>query len=120
MRPNPDGSFEISPKEKVTVTVKKSLRPYLASFSDLDCTNWDSKTKPDELTEVRTFIGPEKVCSWCKFVIFFDFLKDGQGKYDPNDKYTVVITGENDPPAQDIIHPPPPKDHTYRFHVSNP
>jgi hypothetical protein len=32
MRPNPDGSFEVSPSETITITVEKTLPPYLALF----------------------------------------------------------------------------------------
>ena len=120
MRPNPDGSFEVSPSETITVTVSKTLSPYLASFSDLDCGPWTSATKPTPLTEVRTFKAPGTVCSWCRFAIVFDFLKDKSGNYDPSDKYTVTIQGETGPPATDTVHPPPLKTKNYRFHVSNP
>lgn len=115
MRLNPDGSFEVSPSEKVTVTVAKTLAPYLATFSDLDCGPWTSVSKPTELTEVRTFKAPATVCSWCTFAIVFDFLKDEDGNYDPSDKYTVVIEGESGPPGGDVVHPPPPKAKNYRF-----
>ena len=106
MRSNPDGSFEVSPGEKITITVTKTLPPNLASFSDLDCGPWASTTKPTPLTEIRTFTAPSTVCTWCGFAIVFDFLKDGSGNYDPSDKYTVTIQGETGPAVTDTVHPP--------------
>lgn len=120
MRSNADGSFEVSPNEKITVTTTKRLSPYLASFSDLDSGPWTSATKPTPLKEIRMFTAPGTVCSWCRFAIVFDFVKDSSGNYDPSDKYTVTIQGEIGSPATDSVHPPPPKAKNYRFHVSNP
>lgn len=120
MRPNPDGSFEVSPSENITVTVTKSLYPYLATISDLDCECWASANKPDELTEVRAFTASATICTWCTFAIVFDFLKDSEGNYGASDNYTVLIKGDSGPAGQDVVHPPPPKTRTYRFHVSKP
>src|SRR5438094_9775608 len=107
MRSNPDGSFEVSPSETITVTVTKTLSPYLASFSDLDCGPWTSITKPSPLTEVRTFTAPATVSSWCRFAIVLECLKDASRTYDPSDKYIASIQGETAPPATATVPAPP-------------
>jgi len=120
MKQNDDGTFEIAPKERICIKVTKTQAPYLATFSDPDCTPWSSVTTPDPLTGIRCFIAPTTVCTWCFIEIVFEFVKNDQGNYDPSDKYIVVISGESGPPSGDTVAPPPPQGRPYRFHVSNP
>jgi|SRR6266850_3084910 len=114
----PSGDLEVASSEEVTVKVVKSKKPYAASISDLIGATWETTSRPDDLTEVRTFHAPTAPKSKVFCTIEFDFAPDAEGAFDPEDKYTVEIKGK---PAEDTrkstVVPPPPASRTFTFVV---
>src|SRR5712692_4509426 len=94
----PSGDLEVAAGEEITVKVVKSQRPYAASISNLIGATWESTSRPDDLTEVRTFHAPAAAASRVFCTIDFDFPPDAEGASDAEDKYTVEIKGK---PAED-------------------
>jgi hypothetical protein len=118
MRILPSGNLEVTASEEITVKVVKSIKPYAASISDLIGATWETTSRPDDLTEVRTFQAPTAPGSKVFCTIVFDFAPDAEGAFDPRDKYTVEIIGN---PAEDTrtstIVPPPIVSRTFIFVV---
>lgn len=104
----PSGDLEVAPNEEITVKVAKSTKPFAARISELIGAKWETTSRPDDLTEVRTFHAPTAPKSKVFCTIVFDFTPDAKGAFDPKDKYTVEIKGD---PSEDTrtstIVPPP-------------
>jgi hypothetical protein len=115
------GDLGVAASEKITVKVTKSMDPYVAPFSDLIGSAWATTTRPNNLTEVRTFQAPAAPGSEASFTLVFDFAPDQEGGFDPADKYVVEITG--DPAGQartSTIVPPPISSRGFTFVVEDP
>lgn len=112
------GDFGVAPNEEITITVKKSLAPYAASFSDINGAAWKSTFRPDPLSEIRTFDSPATDGSRATVTIVFDFAPDAAGAFDPTDQYSVEIKGSmgGDVRTTTIV-PPPIVSRTYAFIV---
>lgn len=108
MRLLPNGDIKVGPREVITVRVKKTIRPYLASISDLIGSVWTSVTRPDDLTEVRTFESPVEPKARVTVTIMFDFAPDPSGGYDSDDKYGLEISGRPDEDVEKMTVVPPP------------
>ena len=114
----PSGDLEVASGEEVTVKVVKSKKPYAANISNLIGATWETTSRPDDVTEVRTFHAPTAPKSKVFCTIKFDFAPDSEGAFDPEDKYTVEIKGN---PAEDTrtstIVPPPIVSRAFTFVV---
>ena len=117
MKENPDGTYNVSPREKITTTVTRTKPPCVAIFSKLVGAIWDSEVDPNPRTRVRTFTSPANVGAECSFTLTVDFVGDGSG----TDQYTVVVNGETgDPSADTVDHTDLPVDFPYTFKVIQP
>ena len=120
MRPRPDGDFDVKPGEKITFKVIRKSTPNKATINPRQ--NWDdpgSEQMPDDRTKTRTCKAPFGEGAVCKAEIGVDFRKDAQGTYDPNDEYSIQMSGSEGGSVSDLIAPPPVlNSQPYVFHVN--
>lgn len=117
MKENPDGTYSVSPGEKITTTVTRTKPPCMAIFSKLNGANWDPEVDPSPQTRVRTFKSPVPVGAQSDFTLVLDFVGDSSDI----DQYIVVVKGETGDPSTDTVdHTDLPVDLPYEFKVTPP
>lgn len=119
MRPRPDGDFDVEPKEEITFKVIRKNTPNKATIDPRQ--GWvspGSEQVPDDRTKTRTCEAPPGKGAVCKAEIGVNFRKDEQGKYDPDDEYSIQVSGSAGGSVTDSIAPPPVMNsQPYIFHV---
>jgi hypothetical protein len=132
MRPRPDGDFDVEPGEKITFTVVRKGAPNKATINPR--LGWASdcapEQAPDDKTNTRTCQAPSQQGTSCTTTIGVDFRNDAQGTYDPNDEYTIQVSGSAGGSATDsmivtvplqllrITPPPVLNSEDFVFHVT--
>jgi len=117
VKENPDGTYSVSPGEKITTTVTRTKPPCMAIFSKLNGAIWDPEVDPNPQTRVRTFKSPQNVGAQCDFTLLVDFVGNGTD----TDQYIVVVKGETgDPSADTVDYSDLPVSLPYSFTVTRP
>lgn len=103
----PNGNFQVAPSEDITFTVKRTDTPCKAGF---DCHGWascDPITNPNPNTTVKTCTAQSTSGANSNCAVSIDFRNDDQGSFDPDDEYTVEITGSEGGSFTSTFDPPP-------------
>jgi hypothetical protein len=107
MRVDPlTGDLLVESAERVSINVHKTLPHYGAAWDAMNL-KWDRIIQKDNLTEERDFTSPDWPGNECSVGIDFTFEDDGEGHFDPDDKYILSIEGETGPPVNRQVIPPP-------------
>ena len=119
MKARPDGDFDVAPAEKITFKVVRKNPPNKATINPRR--GWagcDPEQEPDDSTKIRTCTAPAQAGATAVTTIGVDFRKDAQGTFDPDDSYSVEISGSNGGTTTDTFSPPPVLNgNDYIFHV---
>lgn len=118
MKQRPDGDFDVSPGEKITITAERDNPPCVVTFGPAKGCSCGTASSPNG-TSVR------EICTspvtpglqWEQTIIFaFPAVEGGT----PNNHYRVTLSGDQGgkPVQDDVNAPPDPRDRTYTFHVS--
>jgi hypothetical protein len=113
MKVRPDGDFDVSPGEKITITVQADSLPCVVTFGPAKGCGCLTDPRPDEKTAKETCTSPSTPGTQWEQTIIFGFAG-------ANAHYSVTITGNAGgiPFDDDVNSTPNPRDRTYTFHVS--
>jgi len=115
MRERPDGDFDVSPGEKITITVVRDNPPCAVTFGPAKgCACRTAQPPPDQKTAKETCTSPATTGLQWEQTIVFGF----PGSVDDHYHITIVGDAGGDMAEDDVHAPPDPRDRTYTFHVS--
>ena len=120
MRPRADGDFDVEPDEKITFKV---VREDTLNKATINCrVGWascDPEKAPDDKTKTKTCQARSDEGNTCSTTVGVDFRNDPMGSYDPNDEYTIEVSGSEGGSTTDTISPPPVlNSEDFVFHVN--
>src|SRR5258707_10299157 len=94
------GQYQVSPKEVISVAIKKSLGQWLVSVSDLENATWGPK--PGDGT-VGRFQSPDADGAEASFTALYNFTPGGDFE---GDFYTITISGSNGGSHKTVLDAP--------------
>src|SRR5262245_1161178 len=119
MQQNSDGTFIVSPAEKIVVSVTRTKPPCVAIFSKLNGASWDPQSAPTPQTRTRSFTSPVSPGARCDFTLIVDFV--GIAPEDFADHYVIIVKGETGTPSLDTVDPTDlPVSLPFEFKVERP
>lgn len=120
MRSRADGDFDVDPDEKITFKVVRQDTPNQATINcRVGWASCDPEEEPDNKTKTRTCQAPHDEGKSSSTTVGVDFREDAQGTYDPNDEYTIEVSGSKGGSTTDTISPPPVLNtEDFVFHVN--
>jgi hypothetical protein len=105
------GQYQVSPKEVISVEIKKSVGQWLVSVSGLDNATWGPK--PGDGI-VGRFQAPDTDSEEASFTALYNFTPGGDFQ---GDFYTITISGSDGGSNDTFVDAPALQDRTYSFEV---
>lgn len=108
MQSRADGDFDVEPSEKITFKVTRKNPLNKATINPRQ--GWAScvaEQQPDDKTKIRACTAPLQGGASCTTTIGVDFRNDDQGTFDPDDTYTVTVSGSAGGSDNESFSPPP-------------
>jgi hypothetical protein len=113
------GKFSVISREEITVQIEKSVAPYTVEVSDLSNGTWNPKPENNGgLTAQGAFSCGAAQGNTTTFSILFNFVPSPEANDNPDDSYSVMITGSNGGEYPDMVLGPGFTTRRYQFEVA--